>query len=189
MVPLVANAVLAALALLLSGCGEAPGSSPSAQPVASTAGSAPPTIAATASASSSAPASGPASPLAGAWRGTFDAKKATVTLDMGVKEPTWSADDGKAHAGKGEVELQVAADGTIKGSLRGSLGNATVAGTAEGDTLTMTFAPKESGDSEAISGVIALKLENAKLSGDLNASSGDATIVRTAKLELTRGTP
>jgi hypothetical protein len=180
-----ANALLGALPLFAAGCGEGAGAGTSAQPTASAAGSAPLAIAA--SGSASAPAAAPASPLSGVWRGSFDSKKATVALDPGVKEPTWTKDDGKAHAGKGDIDLQVGADGVVKGTLRGALGNATVAGTADGDVLTMTFAPKESNDSSSVSGVIVLKLENAKLSGDLKASSGDATIVRVATLELTRG--
>jgi hypothetical protein len=180
-----AIAAVVALPLFASGCGEGTRTVGSAGPAPTASGGGGGAIAASATGSaSSAPSS---SPLSGAWRGSFESKKAPVSLDPGVKEKTWSADDGKAHAGKGEIDLHVGVDGVVKGKLRGALGNATVAGTAEGDALTMTFAPAESDGGEWFSGVIVLQLKDAKLSGDLKASSGDATIVRAATLELTRG--
>jgi hypothetical protein len=179
-----AIAALAALPLFASACGEGTSTSASAGPSTTASGSTSATIA---SASGSAsPASPSSSPLSGAWRGAFESKKATIALAPDVKEKAWSGDDGRAHAGKGEIDLHVGTDGIVKGKLRGALGNATVAGTAEGDTLTMTFTPADSDSSESISGVIVLQLKESKLSGDLKASSGDATIVRTATLELAR---
>ena len=178
-----AIAVLSALPLFAAGCGDGTRTVASAGPTAS--GRAAGTIAASATGSLSA-AGQPSNPLSGAWRGAFESKKAAVTLDPGVKEKTWSADDGKAHAGKAEIDLHVGVDGVVKGKLRGALGNATVAGMAEGETLTMTFVPADDDGSESISGVIVLQLKGAKLTGDLKASSGDATIVRAATLELTR---
>ena len=187
-----AIAALMALPLFASGCGEGSGAAGSSGPSPVPSGSA---IAAIASAPHRGPAAidpasagaAPSSPLSGAWRGAFESKKAVVSLDPGVKEKAWSGDDGKAHAGKGEIDLHVASDGVVKGKLRGALGNANVAGTAEGETLTMTFAPADDGNSEWISGVIVLQLKDAKLSGELKAASGDASIVRAAALELTRG--
>lgn len=186
MVRLAAIAVLGALPLFATGCGEGSGTAGSSPANASSTGAVAVTIAASVSAAGSV-AAVPSNPLSGPWRGAFESKKAAVTLDPGVKEQAWSADDGKAHAGKGEIDLHVGADGVVKGKLRGALGNATVAGTAEGETLTMTFAPTDGDSNEWVSGVIVLQLKDAKLSGDLKAASGDATIVRAATLELTRG--
>jgi hypothetical protein len=178
--------VLTALPLFAAGCGEGGGTVASAGPNATASHASAGTIAASVSAASSV-AAAPSNPLSGPWRGAFESKKASVTLDPGVKEKTWSSDDGKAHAGKGEIDLHVGADGVVKGKLRGALGNATVAGTAEGETLTMTFTPTDTDSDEWMSGVIVLQLKDAKLSGDLKAASGDASIVRAATLELTRG--
>ncbi len=183
---LAAIAALAALPLFSAACGEGGGAASSAAPSTVASGGTAPSIATTAPHSTSA-ATPPTSSASGVWRGAFEAKKATVTLDPGVKERAWSADEGRAHAGKGEIDLQVLADGVVKGKLRGALGNATVAGTADGDALTMTFAPADGDSSESISGVITLRLKDGKLSGELKASSGDATIVRAATLELVRG--
>lgn len=182
-----AIALLAALPLFASGCGESTGAAPSGGPTVGpsvgTATAVTIAVSARVSASAVAPQS---SKLSGSWRGAFESKKAAVTLDPGVKESAWSADDGKAHAGKGEIDLQVAEDGVVAGKLSGALGSATIAGSAEGETLTMTFVPTDADSSESISGVIVLQLKDSKLSGDLKASSGDASFVRAATLELTR---
>lgn len=129
---------------------------------------------------------GPArSELAGTWRADFEAKKGSVTLDPGVSEPAWKKDDGSQAVGAGSVEIVVGADGTVSGELSGALGKAIVAGSAEENSVTATFAPSNGGEL-AMHGTLSLTREGEALVGSLRASSGDARLVRMASLSLRR---
>jgi len=175
--------VLWALPTVGLGCGNKGESSASPPSSASVPGGGPSAAIAPPAVSTSKPQN--LGPLVGTWRGSFESKKATVELDPGVKETSWSKDDGKAKAGKTEIDLSVTADGVAKGSLRGALGEATLAGAVDGETLTLTFTPKDD-STDAISGVIVLRLRGPKLGGELKGASGDAALVRAASLELDR---
>ncbi|NUP09946.1 MAG: hypothetical protein HOW73_28190 [Polyangiaceae bacterium] len=125
-------------------------------------------------------------PFAGSWKGTFDAKKAPVSLDPGVVERSWKADDGKAASGPGTIQLVVAPDGIVTGDLSGSLGEAKLTGFVEERRLTATFTPSSQDADPAMHGTINLEAGADDWSGELRASSGDATLVRSSTLTLKR---
>lgn len=137
-------------------------------------------------ASASAAPAQPAIVHAGAWQGSFEAKRAPVTLDPGVKDRAWSGDDGKVAAGPGKISLVVAADGALSGELEGALGAAALTGWVEGDRLTASFGPTSEQADPAMAGTLVLEAKDGVFSGVLRASSGDAVLVRSASVELKR---
>jgi hypothetical protein len=124
------------------------------------------------------------STLAGAWKGTFVAEVAKVTLDPGVGDP-WAKDKGTEAVGKGELELTIANDGTVTGRLKGSLGELVVKGVAEEKLVHATFSA-ERPEPTTMAGTLELAVASGKLEGELRASSGDATLVRRAKVTTAR---
>ncbi len=123
--------------------------------------------------------------LAGTWRGSFESKKAKVTLDPGVTEPSFKKDKGTVATGPGKLELVVSPDGTVRGHTEGALGRATVSGACDEGTLTASFHPTEE-EGPRMAGTIVLSHSGGRLSGTLSASSADATLARTATLDLAR---
>ncbi len=158
-------------------------SSSSGRAIAASGGASAPPASASSVAQSTADAK--ASPLAGEWSGRFESKKKAPTLDPGVKERSWTKDDGKQMAGPGQVSLRVAPDGGVSGTISGALGQGQITGSAEGATISATVTPSEESET-AMAGVLVLTLEGNTLNGELNASSADATVVRSAPLGLTR---
>lgn len=185
-------APLALIGAVASGCeptGGAPSSgapsssatpSPSATARSSSLVTSSPSSHATATSSSTAPAE-----LVGVWRGPYESKKIKVTLDVGVMEPSFVADNGKTAAGKGTVELTVGADGGVRGTMKGALGDAIVTGAASERSIDAAFIGA-SDASPSMSGVLSLTLDGGTLRGDLRASSGDATLARGGPVELKR---
>jgi hypothetical protein len=148
---------------------------------ATTAASAPPTGSAAAGASAK---EASASKLAGRWSGTYESKKARVSLDKGVKDKALEADDGKAASGKGELELTIAADGTVTGRVTGPLGPGLLSGMAEADGITATLAPEDPGADGAMTGTLALEPAQSDWKGTLRASSGSGEIAREADVTV-----
>ncbi len=133
-------------------------------------------------------ASGAPSPtalLAGTWRGSFESKKAKVTLDPGVSEPSFKKDKGTVATGPGKIEIVVAPDGTVRGHTEGSLGRAIVSGSSDDPTLSASFLPADE-DGPRMAGTIVLTHSSGRLTGTLSASSADATLARAATLDLAR---
>lgn len=126
----------------------------------------------------------PESKLAGRWSGTYESKKARVSLDPGVKDKALEADDGKAASGKGEIEVVVAADGTVSGRVSGPLGPGTLSGLAETDGITATLAPEDPGADGAMAGTLALEPSQSDWKGTLRASSGSGEIAREAEVTV-----
>lgn len=130
----------------------------------------------------------PGSKLAGSWTGELESKKAQVSLDPGVKDRAWAADDGRPAAGKGTLELTIEKDGTVTGRIAGALGPGTLGGAVEDDqhvSVSLTPSP----DAEpAMAGtlVLAPSPDGNELSGTLRASSGSGEVVREAAIKLKR---
>jgi hypothetical protein len=97
----------------------------------------------------------------------------------------WSKDKGTEAVGKGELELTVAADGTVTGRLTGALGDLVVKGVAEESLVHATFSA-ERPEPTTMAGTLELSLSIGKLEGELRGSSGDATLVRKAKVSAAR---
>ncbi|MCC6216415.1 MAG: hypothetical protein IT376_16255 [Polyangiaceae bacterium] len=133
----------------------------------------------------SASAAASAHPLAGEWRGDYEAKLHRIEMSpklSGLK--AWSQDDGARGSGSGSLAVSVAADGTATGETSGPLGAAKLAGAVEGEgELRLTLRPPAPAAS-TFSGTLLLELRGESLEGTLHASTGDSLVVRggTAKL-------
>lgn len=145
---------------------------------------------ATASASSPAP---PDSKWVGSWAGELDSKKAKVSLDPGVTEKTWAADDGRAASGTGTVSLVVTEDGSVSGRVEGALGPGKLVGALDpaGELLSATLTPDQPDSAPAMSGTLVLAPQSGapELTGTLRASSGSGEVVREATVKLKRKAP
>lgn len=174
------------LALLACG-GERPeGTATSARPAAASA-SAP-----VASGSAGEPSGTSAAPvvdtnaaLTGAWSGTYRSEKANPTLAPTVKVKAWASDDGVHGSGEGELRLEIAPDGSVKGNLEGPLGPADVVGAVEGERVHALLRPR-SDDVAAFAGSLEAELEAGALVVRLRASDGAAAVVRSGQARLSR---
>lgn len=172
----------ASVALAASGCSRK--DSPAPQAVAPPSASASP--ASSAQAAAPAPSAAPTSWCAGAWAGTYRAAPHHIELPTnrgGI--PEWKADDGKAFVGPGTIELTCAADGIVTGSLHGALGEQEIRGASDDTSLHARLVPK-SATPPGFSGTVALVRAGAEVSGDLQASTADGRVARTAAVTLTR---
>jgi len=131
----------------------------------------------------------PSSPLAGRWSGELESKKAEVSLDKGVKDKALADDKGQIAAGKGSIEIDVAPDGTVTGTVKGALGPGTLAGTVDEDRITASLVPDDPTAEHAMSGTLVLdpaQSGGGPVQGLLRASSGSGEIVRVAPVTLKR---
>jgi hypothetical protein len=141
--------------------------------------------------SSSAPASASASApgvLTGTWEGRYDAKKGAIELPAKVKDKARAADDGKAMAGPGKVELTVLPNGEIRGKASGSLGEATLSGKVDvdGGVVRASWFPADPTAPNAMTGVLIGLLKGAEIHAQIRVAGPDATLVRESEIDLKR---
>ncbi len=125
------------------------------------------------------------SSAAGQWSGTYEARP--YRIEMSKKEGAvreWSADQGASHIGKGTLTVDIAEDGSAKGSAKGPLGELAIAGEVDDSLLRLRFTPVDPGQAPAFTGVLVAKREGETFTGRLQASSGDSLIVREASVSL-----
>ena len=160
--------------------GPAPQGSSSAAP-SSAPSAAPSSAAATASEAGapSAKATGTASSFSGKY--TTEAVTA-IAVPEGTK---WKGEEGTEGTGEGTLTLEAAADGRVTGTVEGPLGPALVEGLLEGDSLTTSFRRKDPADN-GFYGTILGKVAGDKVEGSVAASRGNAGLVRTGKLTLSK---
>lgn len=125
------------------------------------------------------------SPLAGAWSGKYRSAKATPTLDPTVRVKAWTKDDGARGSGEGDLRLEIAPDGSVKGNLEGPLGPADVVGMVEGERVHAVLRPR-SDEIDAFAGSLEATLEGGAMVVRLRAADGAAVAVRTAEARLSR---
>lgn len=150
--------------------------------------SAPPSDAPTTSQGPGATAVAPGGAFTGAWQGAYDAKKGSVELPPKVKDKTRAADDGKAVAGAGKVELTISAEGEVRGKASGALGDATLTGKVDegAGMLRASWFPDDNTAPNAMTGVLIGILKDAVIAAEIRVAGPDATLVRESKIELKR---
>jgi hypothetical protein len=180
--------MLAALCCAVAGCDDPHASSTAA--TASAKANAP-TVAMTASApapSVLASDAGPQNELAGAWEGTYDAKKSTITLPPKVKDDALGTDDGKAAIGAGKVELTVSASGEVRGKLTGALGAATLTGKVDSGMLRASIRPDDVRATQAMTGILIGMPKGDTIMCDLHVAGPDGGNIRESAVQLKRAT-
>lgn len=155
-------------------------------PAASTAASASAESSSAPLASASAEPAEPAHPLAGTWKGSYEAVKGAVVMPPKVKGKTWEEDDGKVLTGPGKVTLVVDDDGSASGHGEGALGPVNLKGEADETTVRITVTPVVPTAENAMTGVLVGQLKDDKLKGRIRVAGPDASIVRESPLALER---
>ncbi len=121
----------------------------------------------------------------GTWRGKYDARRHALDVapDAG-RLRAWDEDDGKQAVGVGELEVVVDATGVVTGTAKGVLGNLSVTGAVEGDSVRLRLLSPAGGDDPVFAGYLVAERHGDQLRGVLQASSGDSALVRRAEVEL-----
>jgi hypothetical protein len=136
--------------------------------------------------SASSPVAAETSWCSGSWTGTY--KSAAKRMDLPTERggiPDWKVDDGKAFVGPGTLELVCAGDGTVTGQVRGVLGEQDLRGTASGDAIFARLVPRGAA-APNFSGTLTFARKGSDVAGDLQASSADGHVLRTATVTLTK---
>jgi hypothetical protein len=157
---------------------------PAPNPVATASAGAP--SASAAQAGAPVPSAARKSWFAGAWTGTYRAAAHHIDLPTnrgGI--PEWKADDGKAFVGAGSLELTCAEDGTVTGSSKGALGEQDIRGEFDEASVHARLVPKSTVP-PVFTGTFAVSRAGTEVTGELQASTADGRIARTAVVSLTR---
>ncbi|MBN2192752.1 MAG: hypothetical protein JW751_08025 [Polyangiaceae bacterium] len=114
-----------------------------------------------------------------AFAGTYLTERFVIemTPEQG-RIPAWDREDGKEGSGPGTLAITLDERGTVRGTAAGALGEQTVNGVLDRDTLRLTLAPVAGRSGRVFSGVIIAEREGNGYAGTLRASSGDSTLVR-----------
>jgi len=187
---------LAIAALMAAACSEGGVGAPAqGSASASSSPATPPGVSAAATTTATATVSAPASAAsseaagrarAGSYRGDYEARRGTVTLEPGVVEPSWKLDRGQTFSGKGTVELEIDAAGRARGRLVGPLGELTARGEVEGIAIAIELVPAVDDAPPAFRGTLQASIEGDRLRGELRVVSGDGRVVRAATIEAAR---
>ena len=133
---------------------------------------------------SSSQSSRPESPYAGTWQGSYKAVKGTVTVPPGVRYKSWEDDKEEEYMGEGRITLAVAADGVVSGSAKGALGEQSIAGQMDGDTLRAALQAID--PKGGMSGILTGALKGSKMEAELRVSDSHGNIVRRSEVTLSR---
>lgn len=143
----------------------------------------PPAVSAAPSAAASAD---PVAALAGTWRGTYEAKVGSLTLEPKASPKRWGKTGESGALGAGKVELTVAITGEVRGRVEGALGPGTLSGKAEDGAVRASLFPDDPSRPAAMTGVLVGLHKGDVVKGELRAAGPDATVVREATVELRR---
>lgn len=173
---------------LLTSCGCLQCKSPGATdaPQASAAPSAVPS--APAPAASAAPsAQAAASACAGKYKGKYVASARTAGLSRKEGAPEkWETDDGHGLAGDGDLAFEVDAQNVISGTAKGALGEQTLRGICDGNTLRIQLDSQDVAPERICNAYLIAELTGNKGEGALSAATGDSLIRRTGKVTFER---
>jgi hypothetical protein len=119
------------------------------------------------------------------WQGTYDAAAGSLRFPAELKGVSWSPSDTTSGLGDGTLRLRVDPSGRVGGELSAPLGPALVNGYRRDQRLTANFARVHPED-HGYTGVLDGTIEDGRILGQLSASPGAASAVRTASFTLSR---
>lgn len=134
-------------------------------------------------------ASGKASPVSGSaasWGGTYTLAAGTLSIPSdnkdynGVKQVK---DDPSKLMGDGKIDLAVAADGKVTGTIEGGAGPAVIDGSVVDSEIRGNVRRKDPKD-DGLTGTITAKIGGDTAEGKLSLAEANAAIVREAKVLL-----
>lgn len=145
--------------------------------------SAAPTIASAAAPAASATAK-PAGPAAASFAGKYESKASSLYLPdtKEMKNVKWRGDESSEGLGAGELNISIAADGTVSGEASGPLGAMVVNGHADGDHVAATLTRKS--EDGGFTGTLLGDRKGDALSGEMNLTRHDASVLRVATFQL-----
>ena len=135
----------------------------------------------------SAPESQPRSTCAGKYQGQYAVAgvKSDLTRKEGAPEK-WESDDGHALAGNGELTLEVDPQNNITGSAKGALGQQTLRGSCDANTLRARLDATSDSTEQIQNAYLVADLAGDQASGTLSAATGNSLIRRTGTVTLRR---
>jgi hypothetical protein len=135
----------------------------------------------------SAPESQLRSSCAGKYQGQYTVApvKSNLTRKEGAPEK-WESDDGQALAGNGELTLEVDPQNIITGSAKGALGQQTLRGSCDANTLRARFDATGDSTDQIQNAFLVADLTGDQASGSLSAATGNSLIRRTGTVTLRR---
>jgi len=125
------------------------------------------------------------SPCAGQYTGTYAVTptKADITQKEGAPAQ-WEKDDTKALAGQGDIALKVAEDNLISGTAKGPLGDQTLRGLCDENTLRVELDTLSSDSKTVKNAVLLADLRDDQASGTISAATGDSLVRRSGTVNL-----
>ncbi len=127
----------------------------------------------------------PRSACAGKYQGQYAVTgvKSDLTRKDGAPE-RWGSDDGQTLAGSGELTLVVDPQNIITGSAKGALGQQTLRGSCDENTLRAQLDTLGDSDEQIQNAVLVAGLTGDQASGTLAAGTGNSLIRRTGTVTL-----
>jgi len=127
----------------------------------------------------------PGSACAGQYQGTYTVAptKADITQKEGAPA-AWDKDDGKALSGPGEIALKVDADNVVSGTAKGALGQQTLRGSCDENTLRIQLDSANSESNSVQNAIIVAQFSGAEATGNLMAATGDSLVRRSGSVSL-----
>ena len=125
------------------------------------------------------------SACAGQYKGTYTV--ATTKPGISQKEGApgqWEKDDGHALAGPGELSLEVDAHNLVSGSAKGALGQQTLRGSCDDNTLRIVLDATGNEPTLIQNAIIVAELSGDQATGTLSAATGDSLVRRSGAVNL-----
>ena len=127
----------------------------------------------------------PVSGCFGQYQGTYTvaATKPGISRKQGAPAQ-WDAEDGHTLLGQGELALKVDAQNLVSGSAKGALGQQTLRGSCDENTLRIQLDATGSEPTMIQNAIIVAELTGDQATGTLVAATGDSLVRRSGAVNL-----
>jgi hypothetical protein len=122
----------------------------------------------------------------GSWQGHYTAQKQNLALPKGESDKLWTPDNGSVAVGEGSIELSIDQSRLIVGLARGPLGQLHLRGLLDGNTLRAGLSAADPTATVTMTGFMVGEIAGDQISGQLQVSNHDASLVRNANVRLRR---
>ena len=127
----------------------------------------------------------PTSACAGQYQGTYTVAATKPSLSKKEGAPSqWEKDEGHALAGQGELTLKVDAQNLVSGSAKGALGQQTLRGSCDDNTLRIRLDATDGEPTVIQNAFIVADLAGDQATGTLSAATGDSLVRRSGAVNL-----
>lgn len=131
------------------------------------------------------PADKPTSACAGQYKGTYTVTTTKPAISRKEGAPAqWESDDGHALSGPGELALVVDNQDIVSGTAKGALGQQTLRGSCDGQTLRVQLDSVGTEPTLVQNAFILADLSGDQATGTLTAATGDSLVRRSGAVNL-----